>query len=815
MEHKSSYQTMVNLVNEISAIGTERGLGHLYTDTEVLNGRHISIKGRKMVNFGSCGYLGLELDQRMKEAAIEAVQKYGTYFSCSRTYVSCGNYKELENLLEQIFKHSIVLTTNSTLGHQSVMPIVIGADDMVVFDQQAHISMQELSYKLRYGGTEIAILRHNRLDELENKIIDAKGKYNKIWYIIDGVYSMFGDFAPIKEIIKLMNKHRKLHLYVDDAHGMSWAGPNGSGYTLSQIDLHPKMILGTSMAKGFGSCGGIFIFKDPELRNKVKRWGGPLTYSGPQEPATIAAAIASAKIHLSGEIYDLQKSLVEKIKFTHKVMAKYKVPLVSDSLGPINFVGLGLTRVGYNLVQRIINEGFYTNIGAFPAVPETCTGMRFTITNHLTFDDIENLGQAIAYHLPKALEEEGRSMNDIYRAFRKFVNFEEKLGSPENITAVVEKISDSSLELKVYRTIKDLNKQEWDSLLGDRGAFTYDALALYEDVFTGNPDRENNWKFFYYLVKDGEKTVLATFFTLSISKDDAMAPAEVSKKIERMRKKDSKYYLASKYFMMGSQITNGDHLYIDRKNARWKEAIVKLLDSVWAEQDNQKAKVLYMRDFALADDEFNKFMMDQGFIKAEIFENNFIGGLKDLTINDFINKKLKAKQRYQIKTEVLPNMDDFSVRFTDYSEEDIRHFYDLYINVKRKSFSLNTYDLPISFFELAAKDENWEFLTLEYLPENRIVSVGLCYKIGAKYCPVVFGMDSIINSSLNVYKKTIFQAIKRGLELKADTIYLGLSSNDTKKKFGAEITKQVGFLQSKDSFNQSVIESLKFATNIS
>lgn len=814
MEHKSSYQTMVNLVNEISAIGTERGLGHLYTDAEVLNGRHISIKGRKMINFGSCGYLGLELDQRMKDAAIEAVQKYGTYFSCSRTYVSCGNYKELENLLEQIFKNSILLTTNSTLGHQSVMPIIIGANDMVVFDQQAHISMQELSYKLRYGGTEIAILRHNRLDELENKIIDARGRYNKIWYVIDGVYSMFGDLAPINDIKALMNKHRKLYLYVDDAHGMSWAGKNGSGYTLSQIDLHPKMVMGTSMAKGFGSCGGIFIFKDPELRNKVKRWGGPLTYSGPQEPATIAAAIASAKIHLSDEIYTLQKSLVEKIKFTHKVMAKYKVPLVSDSLSPINFVGLGLTRVGYNLVQRIINEGFYTNIGAFPAVPETCTGMRFTITNHLTFDDIEQLGQAIAYHLPRALEEEGRSVNDIYRAFRKFVNFEEKLGSPESVIAEVEKLPDNKLELKIFNTIKDIDKQEWDSLLGNRGAYTHDALSLYENIFSNNDDKENNWKFFYYLIKEGNKTILATFFTLSIAKDDAMASADVSKKIERLRKKN-KYYLASKYFMMGSQITNGDHLFIDRNNPLWKQAIVKLLDEAWAEQDRQKAKVIYLRDFALGDDEFNKFMMDQGFIKTEVAENNFISGIKDLSIDGFINVKLKAKQRYQLKTEVFPDMDKFAVRTSGFTNEDLKSFYDMYITVKRKSFSLNTYDLPFSFFELANNDKNWEFLTLEFIPERRIVSYGLCYKSGNNYCPIVFGLDGSVDPKYNVYKKTIFYAIKRALELNSEIVYLGLSSNETKKKFGAEITKQVGFVQMKDSFNQTIIENLKFSTTVS
>lgn len=204
---------------------------------------------------------------------------------------------------------------------------------------------------------------------------------------------MYGDLCPVEKLEELLNKYKQFYLYIDDAHGMSWAGKNGSGYTLSRIKLHDKMILGTSLAKGFGSCGGVFVFPNKELFEKVKLWGGPNTYSGPQQPGTVGASIASAKIHLSDEIYELQKSLQKKIQFCNNIMQKYKLPLVSASISPIFFIDLGLTRMGYNMVARLKGEGFYTNIGIHPAVPESFTGIRFTITNHHNLEDIENLAK--------------------------------------------------------------------------------------------------------------------------------------------------------------------------------------------------------------------------------------------------------------------------------------------------------------------------------------------------------------------------------------------------------------------------------------
>ncbi len=209
------FESLIKTMDEIVTTARNRGIVHLYTEDEFLNGRYVTINGSKLINFGSCSYLGLEMDERLKAGAIGAVKKYGTQFSSSRSYVSCGNYKEFEDLVARMFDAPVLLSTCSSLGHQVVMPIIMHSDDAVIFDQQAHYSMQEIANKLNANDTFTTMLRHSRLDELENKIIEYKTRYKRIWYVIDGVYSMYGDFAPIEEImgLKLLRVDKQFDLH--------------------------------------------------------------------------------------------------------------------------------------------------------------------------------------------------------------------------------------------------------------------------------------------------------------------------------------------------------------------------------------------------------------------------------------------------------------------------------------------------------------------------------------------------------------------------------------------------------------------------
>ena len=405
------------IINQLATKGKELGFYHLATQDERFDGRTITVNGREYVFFSSCSYLGLETHPAMKKAAIDAIERYGTQFSSSRMTVSMGMYEELEDLLGQIFGKPTYLAPTTSLGHIATIPTMMDEGDAIIMDQQVHNSVKNAVQMVKPEGPHTEIIKHNRMDHLETRIQILRQNYKRVWYMCDSVYSMFGDAAPFNEIYDLLNKYEEFHLYVDDAHGMSWAGKHGRGYVLSKIPYHPRMVLTTSLAKGFGSCGGALAFYNEEQKNLIKNCSGPSIFSGPLQPAVLGASIASAKIHLSGEIDTLQDDLYERMFYFTQTASKYGVPVVSNELTPIFFVATGKKEVSYKLASFLQNEGFYCMTTVFPAVPMKNSGLRITVHNHLTLKDIDGILERIAYAMPAILKEEGSSMEEIYQAF--------------------------------------------------------------------------------------------------------------------------------------------------------------------------------------------------------------------------------------------------------------------------------------------------------------------------------------------------------------------------------------------------------------
>ncbi|MEM9919627.1 MAG: aminotransferase class I/II-fold pyridoxal phosphate-dependent enzyme [Bacteroidota bacterium] len=394
------------------------GIVQLTASDQQLNGRQVTIDGRKKLNFGSCSYLGLEIDERLKQAAIEAILKYGVQFSSSRAYISLGIYEELEGLLGQIFGHPTLVSPSTSSGHLSIIPVLVGPKDLVILDHQVHASVQTAVLQVKAKGVAVEMIRHNNMEYLESRLVELQGEYDKIWYMADGIYSMYGDGAPLLELQRLLNSYDNFHLYIDDAHGMSWMGKHGSGYVLSQIDLHPKMYLITSLNKSYATAGGAMVFPNRESYDLVRNCGGTLMFSGPVPIPSLGAAVASARIHLSDEIYTLQDELHQKIKYFIEQSRKLDLPLIKDELTPIFFMGVGKSELSQKICQRLLRDGLYINTAFFPSVPYNRAGLRMTITRHNQLEDIDLLLESIAMHLDAELEQSDFSRKDIYRNFK-------------------------------------------------------------------------------------------------------------------------------------------------------------------------------------------------------------------------------------------------------------------------------------------------------------------------------------------------------------------------------------------------------------
>jgi 7-keto-8-aminopelargonate synthetase-like enzyme/predicted N-acyltransferase len=801
MTKKTTSISIINTVNDIMTACQQKGITHLFTEDEIYNGRTITIRGKELINFGSCSYLGLDVDERLKEAAIQAIKQYGVQFSSSRSYVACTLYTEWEKLLRSMFNAPLVLTTSVSLGHHAVIPVVVEGDDAIIMDQQVHASVQDAVLKMRSKGVAVSIIRHNRLDELENRIIELIAKHDKVWYMLDGVYSMYGDYAPMKELVQLLEKYKQLHLYIDDAHGMSIEGLHGTGVVLSQVALHKKMVLATSLNKAFAAGGGAFIFADEALCQKVRFCGGALIFSGPHQIPVIGAGIASAKIHLSDEIYQLQKSLKEKLHHCHRLLEHYRLPLLSNMDSPISFIGLGLNRVGFNMVKRLMDDGLFVNIGIFPAVPETCTGLRFTITNHHTFSDIEKLAERIAFHFPKALHDEGRSVEDVHRAFRKVIEFKTVEATKGAVAPPVSKYT-----LQHETTIHKIEPGLWNSLLGENGIYDWNGLTVLEESFQNNKEPENNWGFHYYIIRDEfNKPVLATFCTVVLTKDDMLSPASVSYKIE-MERIINPYYLCSRTLMIGSMITEGKHLYIDRSSPDWKNVMMIFLDALWKEQEKQRANSLNLSNFDAGDIEMQNFLLNQGFLKINLPDTHLIKHL-DLSRDKYL-ESLRWKNRYYVRNRAIENEKLYDVEvITHANYTDISHYYQLYKNVARKNIGLNTFHLPRKFFRQLAKHAQWEIITIKSKENKRLAGVAFSYKTATTYHSVMVGMDYSY-ADQDIYSQLLWQLVLRTQQLHLEHLHMGLTSSLNKRKFGAEAVQQVAFVQIQDNYNMSVINAI-------
>lgn len=414
-----SFNDFVNTVDGIIENGKTCGIVHLFTGRDGITNNRVQLNGKEVVNFGSCSYLGLEFDERLKNAAIEAVTRFGTQFSSSRSYVSLGLYAELEQLFNHIFEAHCIVTPTTTLGHIATIPIVVDNADAVIIDHQVHSSVQTAVSLLKPRGIHVEMLRHNKMDELEEKIIRLRTNHKNIWYMADGIYSMYGDTCPTADIERLLNKYTQFCAYIDDAHGMSWYGKNGKGYVMSQMDLHERMIVGVSLNKSFAAGGGLMIFPTKDLERKVRNCGGPLIFSGPLQPANLGAAIASVKIHMSAEVEQYQQELWNNIRYTKEVIDELGLPCVSLGVSPVFFIGVSLPEIAYTVIERLMDRGHYVNLGIYPAVPMKNTGLRFTITRLHTKAQIEALLTDMKDILDVAIEAHHFSYEKIYGAFRK------------------------------------------------------------------------------------------------------------------------------------------------------------------------------------------------------------------------------------------------------------------------------------------------------------------------------------------------------------------------------------------------------------
>jgi 7-keto-8-aminopelargonate synthetase-like enzyme len=381
------------------------GLIRVRIEDERLDPAFITVEGRKLLNFGSCAYLGLNMDERLRRAAAQAVSNFGTVYSSSAVYTSLGLYNDLEDRLAKIIDAPLIVAATTSIAHLAALPALVGVGDAVLVDNNAHASLHLATRVLASEGIPILPVRHNDISDLEEQIASLSERHRHIWYVADGVYSMVGDTAPVAELDRLLQSHSNLYMYLDDAHGFGWKGTYGRGWVLSHMDWHPRLVLALSLAKSWGAGGAVLAFGDEQMAEHVLTVGGTLTFSGPLHPAELGAAVAVADIHLSDEHAERQAQFLRQIDLVGSSLAEARLPVAGFHQTPLWLVTVGSFARAVELCRQLKERGFYTNIAGFPAVPNNQSGIRLTNTLNHSEEQILSLVANLAELVPRIIGE--------------------------------------------------------------------------------------------------------------------------------------------------------------------------------------------------------------------------------------------------------------------------------------------------------------------------------------------------------------------------------------------------------------------------
>ena len=359
-----------------------KGIYPYYKPIESEQSTVVTIGGKQVLMFGSNSYLGLANDPRLKEAAIEAVKKYGT--SCSGSRFLNGTldiHVELEEKLARLVgKEAAVCFSTGFQVNLGVVSALCGRNDYLLLDSLDHASIVDGS---RLSFSKVWKYSHNDNESLEAKLKLCNPDSVKL-IVTDGIFSMEGDIAPLPEIVDLAEKY-DADIMVDDAHGLGVLGCQGRG-TANYFGLTDKvtLIMGT-FSKSFGSLGG-FIAADEEIINYLKHNARSLIFSASMPPANVAAVSKAIDIMLAEperieHLWDV--SDYARIQFKSRGFD------IGHSETPIIPLFVRSSEKAFWLCNRLLDDGVFVTPVIAPAVPENDTLIRFALMATHSFEQVD------------------------------------------------------------------------------------------------------------------------------------------------------------------------------------------------------------------------------------------------------------------------------------------------------------------------------------------------------------------------------------------------------------------------------------------
>jgi 7-keto-8-aminopelargonate synthetase-like enzyme len=402
--HALRQNTLVRIIEQFGKEHPESHLKDLVID-EAGPGRAIVVNGRRVINFGSDSFLGLDQDPRVQEAVRRGLLRWGTHNGSSRAFASVrANIEAERRLAEWLGVESVLILPSVMLANLGAIPGLVGRQDAIALDEQAHSSMQEAAKIARANGTKVATFAHCDPAALE-RTLQGLRPYRCGLVCIDGVYSMSGRIPPMAELNTVARAGDAV-LYIDDAHGTGVLGEQGRGTVLEALGSYDNTFVVGSLSKAF-SCAGGFIGGPEPFHRLLKIRCAPYVFGGPVVPSFLEAIGTVIDILRSDEYRALRARLDAAIRRLAGGLTELGL-VVMGGATPIVSVRIGDEADTLNAGKFLFDRGFYVQSVLFPAVPYHAGVLRVQCNANHDDASIDGLIDAFAA-LTRAMTVPGRA----------------------------------------------------------------------------------------------------------------------------------------------------------------------------------------------------------------------------------------------------------------------------------------------------------------------------------------------------------------------------------------------------------------------
>ena len=351
---------------------------------QIISPTEAVIKGKRTILAGTNNYLGLTFDPRCIKAAHEALDAAGTGTTGSR--VLNGTYtghKALEAAIARLYgaEHCMVFSTGFLANIASIGTIA-GKDDVIVIDADSHASIYDAC---KMSDATIVRFKHNDPDDLDKRL-RRLGTDANVLIVIEGLYSMLGDKAPMKEMVEVKNRHGAA-LMVDEAHSLGVFGETGCGVVQEAGVMHDVEFVVGTFSKSVGTIGGYCVSNHPKFEI-LRLAARPYMFTASLPPSVVASALKAVEI-LGSEPQHREK-LWRNARQLHEGLTSAGFNL-GAAPSPVVAVKIDDRDMAVRLWEQLLNNGVYVNLAMPPATPQGLNLLRCSLSAAHTEEQVRTI----------------------------------------------------------------------------------------------------------------------------------------------------------------------------------------------------------------------------------------------------------------------------------------------------------------------------------------------------------------------------------------------------------------------------------------